>query len=50
MLAVEAQKGHHMTVMAEQAVLSTLISYRLHELQSTGNTSSTPAAAPFRGH
>eukprot|EP00878_Enallax_costatus_P033410 GHUV01036839.1.p1 GENE.GHUV01036839.1~~GHUV01036839.1.p1 ORF type:complete len:173 (+),score=32.31 GHUV01036839.1:541-1059(+) len=36
MLAVEANKGHRMTLLAENNVMNTLATHRLHELQSTG--------------
>lgn len=36
LLAVEAQRGHKLTVLAETAVMTTLLTHRLHELQSTG--------------
>lgn len=39
LLAVEAQRGHRMTLLAENIVLNTLVTHRLHELQSTGEHS-----------
>lgn len=54
MLAVEAQKGHRMTLVAENNVLNTLMAHRLHELHSTGElrlslsaTNFAAAAAPY---
>lgn len=39
MLAIEAKKGHKMTLLAESNVMSTLATHRLHELQSSGKLS-----------
>jgi hypothetical protein len=36
LLAVESQRGRRLSVLAEPSVLNTLLTHRLHELQSTG--------------
>jgi hypothetical protein len=47
LLAVESQRGRRLSVLAEPSVLNTLLTHRLHELQSTGTVLGLFLQAPM---